>query len=92
MASRCTGMLCPIPYHYTAICAHCCYYVGVLWLVPSLVDFALMVDLLHHIEFDLHRRRLLARPRSVATDFFPLLVIVRSIRRHRFGKLDVGDL
>lgn len=49
VASRRARMLRPIPYHYTAICAHCRNDVGVLWLIPSRVDFALVIDLLHDV-------------------------------------------
>lgn len=92
MASWGAWVLCSIPYHHSAVCAHGCYYVRVLWLVPGLVDLAFVVDLLHNVELYFHCRRLLARPSSMATNLFSVFIIVCSVWRHRFGQLYLGDL
>lgn len=65
----------PVKDHDLSTNTHGSYNVWVLWLVSSLVDLALVIDLLLDGEFD--SRRL---SRSIATNFAILFVVVALIR------------
>lgn len=54
MSCRLAGMFRPIPYHDSAVRAHCGNDVRVLGLVSGLVHFPLVIYFLHNVEFDLH--------------------------------------
>lgn len=87
---RDAGVLRPIPNHDPPVCAHCCNHVGVLRLVSRLVDFALVVNLLHNIELHFHRALLGAA--TVATNFPALFIVVFGFWVIRIGKLYVRNL
>lgn len=84
-----TRMLCSIPDHDAAISAHCRNDVWVLRLITSFVHLPFMVNLLHHVEFDLHIGFSFPSTTSITSDFLTSLVVVGSIRRNRFWKLHV---
>lgn len=81
-------MLGSVEYCDLAVDAHGRDDVGVLWLVSSLVDFALMVDLLLDGEFD---SRSVSRI-AITSYFTLLLVIILLVRNNRLWELDVCDL
>lgn len=79
-----------IPDHDPAICAHGSNNVGVLWLIPGLIYFALVINLLHDVELDFHGR--LLRAAAVPSDFPALLIVVVRIWSRRIGELDMSNL
>ena len=85
-------MFCSIPNHNSPICAHCGDDVRVLRLVPSFVHLSLMVDLLHHVEFDLHDWCLFPSSTSITSNLLPLLIVFIRIWRDRLWKLHVSYL
>lgn len=90
IASGQARMLRAIPNHYPAICAHRRDDVRVLRLIPSLVDLALMVNLLDNVELDLHLR--LLRASTIASDLPFLVIVVVRVRNIGIGKLHMGNL
>lgn len=83
-------MLGAIPNHNSAIRAHGGNDVGVLWLIPRLVDFTLVVNLLDNVELDLHRWLLGAT--SISTNLTLVLIVVFGIWGVGIGELHLGDL
>lgn len=92
LACRNARMFSPIPDHNSPICAHCSDYVRVLRLVSRLIHLPFVVDLLHYIESDLHKRTLLSSATSVAADLLTLFIIVCHISYQWLWKLYVGNL
>lgn len=92
LAGRHAGMLRPIPDHDTAVGAHCRYDVRVLWLVASLVDLALVINLLHNVELHFHGWGLLARSSTMAPNFFRLFIVIRDVWGDRFRELYMSNL
>lgn len=75
---RHAGMLRSIPNHHPPICTHGRNDVRVLWLIPSLVDFAFMVNLLNNVELDLHL--MLFGSSTKATNLASFFIVVFGIR------------
>lgn len=92
LACRDAWMFSPIPDHNSPICAHCSDYIRVLWLIPSLVHFSFVIDLLHNVESDLHDRALLSPATSVAANLLTLFIVVCRISYQWFWKLYVCNL
>jgi hypothetical protein len=59
-------------------------------LVAGLVDFSLVINLLHNVELDFHGRLLRATP--IATDLAPVLIIVIRVGSIGIWELDMGNL
>lgn len=85
-----TWMLRAVPNHHPSICTHSRDYIWVLRLIPRLVDFALVVDLLHNVELDFHGRPFGAA--AVAPDFSAFIVVVIGVRGSGIRKLYVSNL
>lgn len=79
-----------IPDHDPAVCAHGSDNVGILWLIPGLVDFTLVINLLHDVELDFHGR--LLRAAAIPSDFPALLIVVVRIGGRWIGELDMSNL
>ena len=92
LPSRQAGVLCPVPYHHSTICAHRGNDIGILRLIPRLIDFSLVVDLLDNLEFDFNWRGLFGRPTSVATNLLALLIVICRVGRNGSWKLHVRYL
>lgn len=84
-----TAVFCSIPDHDTAIGAHCSDDIRVLRLVPGLVDFSLMINFLHDVEFDFHGRLLAT---AVAANFAFLFIIILDCWDSWIGKLYLSYL
>lgn len=91
MAGRYTWMFRSIPDHDSTIRAHGRDDVRVLRLVSSFVDFPLMINLLHDIEFDFDWR-LLCRSTAVAPNFLALFVILSCVWGDRVRQLTMDNL
>lgn len=79
-----------IPDHHPSIRAHGSNDVWVLRLIPCLVDFTLVVDLLHNVELDLHRGLLGATP--ISANLASFLVVIIGVGSGGVWKLHMGDL
>ena len=92
MACRITWVFRSVPNHDSTVRAHCCYYIGILWLVSGFVDLALMVNLLYNVELHFHICPLLGCTTTMTTNFFSVFIVVGGIGSDRLRKLYVGNL
>lgn len=90
VACRHAGMFRPIPDHHSPICAHSRNDVGILRLIPGLVHFAFMVNLLNNIELDFHLA--FFRSSAIAANLASLFIIVLGIRCIVVRQLYMGNL
>lgn len=79
-----------IPDHRPSVRTHGSNDVGVLRLIPCLVDLTLVVNLLHNVELDLHWGLLGATP--ISSDLAPFLIVIIGVGSRGVGKLHMGDL
>lgn len=84
------GVFGAIPDHDTAIRAHRCDDIRVLWLIAGLVDLPFVINLLENVELDLHLG--LLRASAVTTDLSPVFIIIFRVGNIRVGELDIGNL
>ena len=86
------GVFCSIPYHDPPIHTHCSDYIWVLGLISGFIDLAWMIYLLNDIELHLRDRRLLGGSTSIASNLFPIVIVVCRIGRHRLRQLYLSYL
>lgn len=79
-----------IPDHDPAVGAHGSDNVWILWLIAGLVDFTLVINLLHNVELDFHGR--LLRAAAIPSDLPALFIVVLWIGSRWIGKLDMSNL